>query len=398
MTNSTIASSNLFKPIKVGNALLKNRIAHLPTTRNRAHPGDHIPTDLQKIYYTDRAKNGSLLVTEATIATPKLGWYPNVPGIWNEEQALAWKEIVDSVHEAGGKIAVQLWGLGRVASPKLLKEKGYDFVGVSDIYEHEASEKEAKESGNLLRPLTVEEIKTLVTEDFPNATKLALDVAGFDYVALHFANGYIGSQFLNPKINTRTDQYGGKSVENRSRFIFEVFDNLFKVAPAQKIGVRFSPYNVFQEPGINPTSKEDYTYILSELQKRADEGNELAFIDLVDGRYDQDEVTEDINLDYFYKYWKGIILRGGNYTSDEKDDWKNIVKDSNANDRTLVGFGRHFIANPDLPERIKKNESLNKYDRSTFYTPYDYGYNTYPKFGEKNDADPNAKITGKPLA
>ncbi|KAI5951278.1 hypothetical protein KGF54_004352 [Candida jiufengensis] len=397
MTNSTIATSNLFKPIKVGNALLKNRIAHLPTTRNRAHPGDGISTDLQLKYYTDRAKNGSLLVTEATIATPKLGWYPNVPGIWNEKQALAWKEIVDSVHEAGGFIAVQLWGLGRVASPALMKEKGYDFVGVSDVYEHEKSEQEAKESGNLLRALTKEELHKLATEDYPNAVRLALDVAGFDAIQIHGANGYLFSQFLHPLINTRTDEYGGKSVENRTRFLFEVIDNIFKVADASKVAIRLSPYNEFQEPGVNPYSKEDYTYILKEFQKRADQGNELAFIDLVDGRYDQDGVTEDINLDYFYKFWKGIILRGGNYTYDQKDNWANIVKDSNANDRTLVGFGRHFIANPDLPERIKKNELLNEYDRSTFYTPYDYGYNTYPVYGAKDESDPDAKITGKPL-
>ena len=396
MTRAAIQSSNLFKPIKVGNTLIEHRIAHLPTTRNRAHPGDHIPTDLEKKYYTDRAKTGGLLVTEATIATPKLGWYPNVPGIWNEKQALGWKEIVDSVHAAGGKIAVQIWGMGRVASGALLKSKGYDFVGVSDVYEHEKSEKEAVEAGNPLRPLTVEEIEELVQKDYPNAVKLALDVAGFDFVELHFANGYIASQFLHPKINTRTDKYGGP-IENRARFILEVFDNLFKVADAKRIGVRFSPANVFQEPGINPSSKEDYTYILRELQKRADTGNELAFIDLVDGVYDVDDVQSPANVNYFYDLWKGVILKGGNYTEDKNDGWKKILEDADANDRTLVGFGRHFIANPDLPERIKYGHDLNDYDTSTFYTTYNYGYNTYPEYGETRESDPEAKIVPKPL-
>ncbi|KAI5905454.1 Enoate reductase 1, partial [Candida parapsilosis] len=167
MTKAAIQSSNLFKPIKVGNTVIEHRIAHLPTSRNRAHPGDHNPTDLEKKYYTDRAKSGALLVTGATVATPKLGWYPNVPGIWNEKQALGWKEIVDSVHAAGGKIAVQIWGMGRVASGALLKSKGYDFVGVSDVYDNEESAKEAVEAGNPLRPLTVEEIEELVQKDYP---------------------------------------------------------------------------------------------------------------------------------------------------------------------------------------------------------------------------------------
>lgn len=133
------------------------------------------------------------------------------------------------------------------------------------------------------------------------------------------------------------------------------------------------------------------------MQKRADTGNELAFIDLVDGVYDVDDVQSPANVNYFYDLWKGVILKGGNYTEDKNDGWGKIVQDADANDRTLVGFGRHFIANPDLPERIKYGHDLNDYDTSTFYTTYNYGYNTYPEYGETREADPEEKIIPKPL-
>ncbi|CAK9435661.1 uncharacterized protein LODBEIA_P03880 [Lodderomyces beijingensis] len=397
MTKATIQASHLFKPIKIGDLTLKHRIAHLPTTRNRANPGDHVPTSLQKQYYTDRAKSGALLVTEATIATPKLGFYPNVPGIYTQEQALGWKKVVDSVHEAGGAIAVQLWGLGRVASPALLKQHGIPFVGVSDIYENEKSESEAEENDNQLRPLTIKEIEELVTVDYPNAVKLALDVAGFDFVEFHFANGYIASQFINPLINNRTDKYGG-SIENRARFLFEVIDNTIQagVDPA-RLAVRISPSNQFQEP-LNPSRKEDYTYIAEQLQERADSGKALGFIDVVDGEFGPANVAVPVDVSYILDNWKGVVLRGGRYTYDKDDGWKALVHDADSDDRTLVGFGRWFIANPDLPERIQNNQELNDYDRSTFYTTYDYGYNTYPFFGKKDDADPEAKVSGTPLA
>ncbi|EDK42546.1 hypothetical protein PVL30_000698 [Lodderomyces elongisporus] len=396
MTKSTIQASNLFKPIKVGNITLPHRIAHLPTTRNRANPETHVPTDLQKQYYTDRAKSGALLVTEATIATPKLGWYPNVPGIWTKEQALGWKQIVDSVHEAGGRIAVQLWGLGRVAIPGLLKQKGFDFVAPSAIYEHEESEKAAKDAGNPLRELTAEEIHQLVTEDYPNAVKLALDVAGFDFVEFHFANGYIASQFINPVINKRTDKYGGP-IENRARFLLEALDNAFKVADPKKIAIRVSPGNQFQEP-VNPSFKEDFEYITKQLQARADQGNELGFIDVVDGTFDVGSGAQNVDISSILNNWKGIVLRGGRYNNNKDEEWKLPVEDANADDRTLVGFGRNFIANPDLPQRIQEDQDLNPYDRSTFYTIYNYGYNTYPFYGQKTDADPDAKVEGVALA
>ena len=396
MTNSAVQESNLFKPIKVGNITLPHRLAHLPNTRNRAEIETLIPTDLQKQYYTDRAKSGALLVTEGTIATPKLGWYPGVPGIWTKEQALGWKQIVDSVHEAGGRIAVQLWALGRVTPPALLKAKGMEYVAPSAVYENEEAEKAAKEAGNPLRELTAEEIHQLVTEDYPNAINLALNVAGFDFVEFHVANGYAISQFINPLVNNRADKYGGP-IENRARFLFELLDNAFKVADPKKIALRISPENQYQEP-TNPSAIEDYAYIAKELQIRADQGNEVAFIDVVDGTFDLGSGSKNVDISKILENWKGIVLRGGRYTYDKDNKWKGVLADVNTDDRTLIGFGRYFIANPDLPTRIRDDLELNKYDRSAFYTNYNYGYNTYPFYGQKVDADPEEQRKGKPLA
>ena len=391
----TISNSNLFKPIKVGNKTIKNRIAHLPTTRNRA-TDDHVPTDLMKKYYTARAKSGSLLITEATLISLDQGVYPNVPGMWNKQQKDAWKEITDSVHSIGGTIAIQLWALGRVGNAKLLKDEGLPLTGVSPIYEHEKAEQDAIDAGNPIQELTQDQIKDIVYNQFANAVKLA-DEAGFDFIELHGANSYLFEQFIHPGTNKRTDKYGG-SIENRARFLFEVVDHVSTIVDPAKLAIRLSPLNNFQVPFVNPEGQEDYSYIVEGLQKRADEGKGLAFIDVVEGRFTSDGGTEGCNVYFVGEIWKGPLLKGRNYTYDRKNEWKTIENDANADDRTLVGFGRYFIANPDLPARIQKGNELNDYDRSTFYNTDDYGYNTYPFYGEENKADPNIKVLCVALA
>lgn len=391
----TTSKSNLFKPIKIGNVTVKHRISHLPTTRMRA-TAEHVPTDIMKQYYTDRAKSGALLITEATLISLNQGIYPNVPGIFTKQQSDAWKEIVDSVHSVGGKIAIQLWALGRVGNAKLLKNNGLPLTGVSPIYEHEQAEKDAIEAGNPIQELSQEQIKDIIYNQYTNAVKLA-DEAGFDFIELHGANGYLIEQFINPDTNKRTDKYGG-SIENRSRFLFELIDHLVTIIDPSKLAIRLSPLNEFQVPEINPTAESDYTFILEGLQKRTDEGKGLAFIDIVDERYNPDGSIRSRNVEFVDKIWKGVLLRGGSFTYGKGGDWNNIQKVSDSDDRTLIGFGRHFISNPDLPERIKNGYELNEYDRTTFYDPYDYGYNTYPFYGKDVKVDPEAKIVGKALA
>lgn len=396
MTVSRLQSTKLFQPIKVGNTTLPHRIAHLPTTRNRA--ANHVPTNLMKQYYTDRAKSGALLVTEATLVSLNQGIYPLVPGIFTHQQSNAWKVIVDSVHAHGGAIAVQLWALGRVGNAKLLKDHGLPLTGPSANYEHEQAERDAIAAGNPIRELTEEEIKDIIYNQFDNAVKLA-DAAGFDFIELHGANGYLFEQFIHPGINQRTDKYGG-SIENRARFLLETLDHLCTIVDSKKLAIRISPVNYFQTPGVNPTYVEDYSYIASELQKRAEEGNELGYINIVDGRFSDAtmEKTLAIDLQFIHDIWKGAILRGGNYTYDE--GWKDIEAHTSEDDRTLVGFGRNFIANPDLPQRVARGLPLNPHNRDTFYTPYNYGYNTYPFHGDSKEVDQQAeeKVFGEALA
>ncbi|KAL6452581.1 EBP1 Probable NADPH dehydrogenase [Candida maltosa Xu316] len=349
-----------------------------------------------KQYYTDRAKSGGLLVTEATMISLNQGIYPNVPGIWTKQQANAWKQIVDSVHSVGGAISSQLWALGRVGKPKILKDYGLPLTGVSPIYEHEEAKREAIEAGNPIQELSRDQIKDIVHNQFGNAAKLA-DSAGFDFIELHAANGYLFEQFIHPQINQRTDEYGGKSIENRSRFLFEVVDHLSSIIDPTKLAIRLSPLNEFQVPGISPTTVQDYSYIVQGLQERANKGQGLAYINIVDERYNPDGSVRQQTVQFVDKIWKGILFRGGSFTYDT-EDWKIINKVVNEDDRTLVGFGRYFIANPDLPERIKNGYSLNPYDRSTFYSPFNYGYNTYPFYGQDLKVDPEEKVLGKPLA
>ncbi|RLV96005.1 putative NADPH dehydrogenase [Spathaspora sp. JA1] len=379
MTTGNLQSSNLFKAIKVGNTTLKHRIAHLPTTRNRA--ANHVPTDLMKQYYTERATSGGLLVTEATLVSLNQGIYPLVPGIFNETQSKAWKQITDSVHEQGGAISLQIWALGRVGNAKLLKDNGLPLTGPSANYEHEQAEKDAIEAGNPIKALTEEEIKDFIYNQYTNAIKLA-DKAGFDFFELHGANGYLFEQFIHPEVNQRTDKYGG-SIENRARLLLETIDHLSTIVDPSKLALRLSPINTFQVPNVNPTSEADYSYIVSELQKRADQGKGLGYISIVDGRFVDADHTTALDVDYIHKLWKGVLLRGGNYTYDN-EGWNAIRNDTDADDRTLVGFGRNFIANPDLPDRIRNGTPLNPYDRSTFYTPNNFGYNTYPHAGDSS--------------
>ncbi|EMG45769.1 putative NADPH dehydrogenase [Candida maltosa Xu316] len=385
---SPLGNTKVFEPIKVGANTLNQRIAYVPTTRFRATK-DHIPSDLQLEYYKARAQApGTLLITEATYTSPQGGIDLHVPGIYNSRQAKAWKQITDAIHEQKSFAAVQLWYLGRVANAKDLKDEGLPLVGPSEVYWSEESEKLAKEAGNPLRALTVEEIDHIVNVEYPNAAKKALE-AGFDYLEVHSAHGYLIDQFLNPASNKRTDEYGG-SIENRARLLFRVLDKLIELVGADKVAVRFSPWATFQ--GVEPEGEKLHTYILQELTKRAQDGKELAYISYVEPRVsgivDVAQGEEPGTNDFVLKAWKGRLIRAGNYTYDAPK-FETIVRDVQ-DDRTIIGFSRFFTSNPDLVEKLKDGTPLNYYNRDEFYKYYNYGYNTY---------DDSAKeVTGKPLA
>ncbi|CAG87170.1 DEHA2D12232p [Debaryomyces hansenii CBS767] len=379
--------TDLFKSIKVGDHTLSNKVVHAPTTRFRALD-DHTPSDLEFEYYSKRSQfPGSLLVTEATFVSEQAGLYSNVPGIWEAKHVQAWKKITDEVHKNGSFIACQFWYLGRVGDPKLLKKRGLDFVSSSDNYVDKKSKKYAESVGNPLRALTEDEVHDLVFKTYANAAKNAL-AAGFDYIELHGAHGYLIDQFLQPSANTRNDKYGG-SIEKRAKFVLDLIDHLTSIVGAHRLAIRLSPWAKFQgikseEDTVHPITT--FSYLLHELQNRADAGNQLAYISIVEprvqGTISVGEDQQKGNNDFVGQIWKGIILKSGNYTYDAPN-FKTMLQDISDN-RTLVGFSRYYTSNPDLVKRLYEGWDLVPYDRPTFYTKNNWHYNTFANYEEED--------------
>lgn len=397
-TNKPLGDTKVFQPIKVGRNQLAHRVAYAPTTRVR-NSQDHVPTDLMLQYYDDRTQTpGSLIVAEATLVAERAGLMGPTPGIWNQTQIDAWKLITDKVHDNGCFISCQLWNQGRTGSPKMLKAKGYPYVLSSPIYWNEDSKKEAEECGNPLRELTEAEIDTLVTETYPEAARNAI-AAGFDYVELHLATGYIFDQFLQDLTNHRTDQYGG-SIENRARFLLRAIDSVVAAVGADRVAVRFSPYGRDHGMGGDTNAVHplvQYGYVLGELQHRADNGNQLAYVSVVGPRSDQ---TDDVSMqpmDWVPAVWRGTLVRA--LYSYDMPDWSEVLADT-ANDRTLVAFARYYTSNPDLPERLRNGTELEHYQRQYFFSGTNWGYNSYVAHGKEKTAkeEDESKRMGKPLA
>ena len=382
---SPLKNSLVFEPIKVGNVTLSNRIVMCPTTRFKAaklssnEVLNHLPSDLMVEHYAQRAQYpGTLLVAEATFVSPRASGFDRAPGIYNEEQTKAWKKIVDGVHAKKSFISLQAWFLGRVAEPKVLKKEGQKYVSVSPIYPTDEAKKLSEEAGLPLTELSIDDLKLIIHEDYTNAAKNAME-AGFDFFELHGAHGYMLDTFLHENTNQRTDEYGG-SIENRARFILELLDHLSTVIPPSKLAIRLSPWaeikGVVEE--ISPIPQ--FSYLLAELQKRANNGKGLGYISLVEPRV-QGVFTASLDSmkgtnEFAQSIWKGVTLRAGNYTYDAPEF--DQIKEDVSNGKTLVGFSRYFTSNPDLVYKLKNDPSkLVKYERKLFYEPFNWGYNTY---------------------
>lgn len=381
-----LQDTKLFKPIQIGDTTVEHRAVMCPLTRMRAHHPGNVPNkDWAVEYYDQRSKApGTMIITEGTFPSPQCGGYDNAPGIWSKEQIEQWKKIFAKIHENKSFAWVQLWVLGRQAFPDTLKRDGLRYDSASDgVYMDDASEKKAIECDNRQHGITKEEIKQYV-KDYVQAAKNSID-AGADGVEIHSANGYLLNQFLDPISNKRTDEYGG-SIENRARFVLEVVDAVVDAIGEKRVGIRFSPYGTFgtmsgaSEPGLIA----QYAYVVGELEKRAKAGKRLAYIHLVEPRVTNPFFTEgqgwykEGSNDFVYSIWKGPVIRAGNYALDPRAARDDVQK----NDRTLIGYGRLFISNPDLVQRLKEGLPLNKYDRDTFYAMTDKGYIDYPTYAE----------------
>ncbi|KAK7693086.1 hypothetical protein QCA50_002651 [Cerrena zonata] len=355
-----MSANKLFQPIKVGDIQLQHRVVLAPLTRLRAN-AQHVHGDLAIEYYRQRASEpGTLLISEGTFISGKAGGMPNVPGIWSDEQAVAWKKVTDAVHDKGSFLYAQLWALGRAAEPAVLALEGHEFVGASDIPITDKSKP---------RPLTTAEVKEYV-QMYGQAAANAVKNAGFDGVEIHAANGYFITQFLNENINNRSDEYGG-SIENRARLALEVIDACVKSVGASKVGIRLSPWEQFNDMHHeNPIPQ--YTYLVNKI---SESHPDLAYIHVTEPRIVGYEIRDpkDMSNDFIRNIWSPRpLISAGGYTRDLAIEWANTKGD-------IIAFGRTFISNPDLPRRLREDIALTPYDRSTFYIPETAkGYTDYP--------------------
>lgn len=351
---------DLFSPANLGSIALKNRMVMAPLTRNRAGEGG-VPHDLNVTYYEQRASAG-LIVTEATPISVMAHGYPALPGIYTDAQIAGWKKVTNAVHAKGGKIVIQLWHVGRISHPSLLNGeqpvapsaikpagKAFTYQGLVDYVEP--------------RALDASELPAIV-QDYVHATKCALE-AGFDGVEIHAANGYLLDQFLRDGSNTRTDEYGG-SFENRARLLMQVTKAVVETAGADKVGVRISPVNPFNDmKDSNPQAL--FNYVTEQLNSF-----NLAYLHAVEGGIHGGGKADAFDFLQMRKLFKGAYMANLSY---DKARGNAAIASGHAD---VIAYGVPFIANPDLVERYKIDAPLNEADSKSFYGGSEKGYTDYP--------------------
>ena len=347
--------TTLFDPITIGGVTLKNRVVMAPLTRARAVGPGRVPNALMAEYYAQRSGAG-LILSEATSVTPQGVGYENTPGIWSDEQVEGWKLVTEAVHAKGGKIFLQLWHVGRISDPSLLD--GAAPVAPSPIA--------AKGHVSLLRPMRPYAVpRALETAEIPGVVaayrKGAENAkrAGFDGVEIHGANGYLLDQFLQDSTNQRTDAYGGP-IENRARLLLEATDAAIDVWGADRVGMHLAPRRDSHDMGDSDPAGT-FGYVARELGKR-----KIAFICA------REAIGEDS---------LGPLLKkefGGVYIANEQFSLEAAQQALNDGTADAIAWGKDFIANPDLPERLRTGAPLNPQRPELFYAPGPEGYVDYP--------------------
>jgi len=354
-----MTTKDLFAPYQMGDLLLSNRIVMGPLTRCRAEPGN-IASPLAATYYVQRASAG-LIISEGSQVSPFGQGYANTPGIYNEAQMLGWKHVVDAVHQAGGKIFIQLWHVGRTSHPDFLN--GELPVAPSainpNIVQHTPL---GKKDSVTPRALELSELPAIVAE-FRRGAELAKQ-AGFDGAEVHGANGYLIEQFLKDGANQRTDSYGG-SPENRARLPLEITQAVVDVFGASRTGIRLSPNN--DRNGLKDSNPAPvYTHLVRELDKMG-----VGYIHVIEGITGGERNAPGMDLSELRKLYKGTYMVNNGYNRDMAEA---AINNGSAD---LVCFGRPFISNPDLVKRLARNAPLAPMDPSTLYSPGDKGYTDY---------------------
>jgi N-ethylmaleimide reductase len=361
--------TKLLEPYKLGPITLPNRLVMAPLTRNRAIAG-LVPNPLAVEYYGQRASAG-LLITEASQVSQQGQGYQDTPGIYSKEQVAGWRKVTERVHAREGRIFIQLWHVGRVShtslqpdnsapvGPSAIRAKGKTFVGntFTDVSEP--------------RALTLEEIPGII-ESFKRAAANAL-AAGFDGVEIHGANGYLLDQFAKDGANKRDDAYGG-SIENRARLMLEVSKAVAAEAGAERTGIRISPVTP-----SNDISDSDPQPLFDHIVDRLN-ALKLVYIHVVEGATGGARDIAPFDYGSLRRRFKGAYIANNGY------DFELANKALAANEADLIAFGKPFIANPDLVERLRRGAPLNEPDKATFYGGGAKGYTDYPVLDEALDA------------
>ena len=354
--------TELFSPLTLGAIELANRVVMSSLTRNRAGAGN-VPTDLMVEYYRQRATAG-LILTEASPISPEAHGYPRTPGIHTAEQIAGWKKVTDAVHAAGGKIAIQLWHVGRISHPDLQPDGATPVAPSAIAPAGQAITLSGMQDYVVPRTLATEEIPGLVAS-FVTAARNAME-AGFDGVEVHAGNGYLLDQFLRSSTNQRTDAYGG-SKENRARLVLEIVEAVCAAIGHDRVGIRLSPVTTFNDiSDENP--QETFEYVVDALNRF-----DLAFLDILQGiggaPQEQWPAFDYARLREIYQ-GRLILNNGYDFASGQ------AALQSGAAD--AIAYGRALLANPDLVKRFQCGAPLNQPDYDKLYAGEDKGYTDYP--------------------
>jgi N-ethylmaleimide reductase len=363
----------LLTSVQLGPITLKHRVVMPPMSRLRAQPGTGIPSELMLDYYSQRASDGGLIITEATAISASARGYYHAPGLYTGEHVAGWRRITDAVHAKGAYMFTQLWHAGRTTHISITGSQPVT-ASVDPTYWADPSIVVDTPDGfrqtSPHRALETAEIAGIL-EQYRAAAHSAKK-AGFDGVELMAANGHLIDQFLQDNTNKRTDQYGG-SVGNRARLLVQAVETLTEAWGADRVGVRLAPSGSFNGMAdSNPRAL--FRYVAERL-----DGFGLAYLHLIESRVKGGETvaeSQPVAAQELSKIFRGPVIAAGGFNPD-------TAETSVANgDASLIAFGRHFIANPDLPKRIELGLPLNPYDRSTFYGYDARGYTDYPAHGD----------------